>query len=308
MRRQRRRRLQATIESNVVSQPGGARMVYSEEITLAGAGRRRGRTSARWCARCRSPACRRRRSGSIPATPAVAAHARAAAGDQPPGVRHRPPACARSSCSTSSGWPRAAQPLPIARPRLAAAGPRCARCSPGCSIRRSAARRWLRATRRRRSSTAPGSDASALLLLAWLGVLLDWRPLRSAQTSDGGLRFDFAARRRQPRRRPPGPGRRPVRQQRHPGHRARRRRRRALRASGAPRSTRRCCRRRACRPSRSSWTRHSDAELCVAALGLARPRSAVRALPRATRASSGRSSPTPPVAGGRVGSQPTRTT
>jgi hypothetical protein len=28
--------LQATIESNVVSQPGGTRMVYSEEITLAG--------------------------------------------------------------------------------------------------------------------------------------------------------------------------------------------------------------------------------------------------------------------------------
>src|SRR6185503_14181898 len=38
----------------------------------------------------------------------------------------------------------------------------------------------------------PGADASALLLLAWLGVLLGWRPLRSAQTSDGGLRFDFA--------------------------------------------------------------------------------------------------------------------
>src|SRR6185436_19066528 len=28
--------LEATIESNVVSQPGGARMVYSEEITIAG--------------------------------------------------------------------------------------------------------------------------------------------------------------------------------------------------------------------------------------------------------------------------------
>ena len=36
-----------------------------------------------------------------------------------------------------------------------------------------------------------GSDAAALLLLAWLGVLLGWRPLRSAQTSDGGVRFDF---------------------------------------------------------------------------------------------------------------------
>jgi len=38
-----------------------------------------------------------------------------------------------------------------------------------------------------------GADASALLVLAWLGVLLDWRPLRSAQTSDGGLRFDFSS-------------------------------------------------------------------------------------------------------------------
>jgi hypothetical protein len=37
----------------------------------------------------------------------------------------------------------------------------------------------------------PGADASALLVLAWLGVLLGWRPVRSAQTSDGGLRFDF---------------------------------------------------------------------------------------------------------------------
>ena len=54
----------ATIESNVVSQPGGGRVVYSEEITLAGRHRRRGRTSARWCARCRSPASRPPRSGS----------------------------------------------------------------------------------------------------------------------------------------------------------------------------------------------------------------------------------------------------
>jgi hypothetical protein len=37
-----------------------------------------------------------------------------------------------------------------------------------------------------------GCDASALLTLAWIGVLLGWRPLRSAQTSDGGVRFDFA--------------------------------------------------------------------------------------------------------------------
>jgi hypothetical protein len=32
---------------------------------------------------------------------------------------------------------------------------------------------------------------SALLILAWLGQLLGWRPLRSTETSDGGLRFDL---------------------------------------------------------------------------------------------------------------------
>ena len=32
----RRRRCAATIESNVISQPGGGRIVYSEEITLVG--------------------------------------------------------------------------------------------------------------------------------------------------------------------------------------------------------------------------------------------------------------------------------
>jgi glucose-6-phosphate dehydrogenase assembly protein OpcA len=36
-----------------------------------------------------------------------------------------------------------------------------------------------------------GCDASALLMLAWIGGQLGWRPLRSAQTSDGGVRFDF---------------------------------------------------------------------------------------------------------------------
>ena len=33
--------------------------------------------------------------------------------------------------------------------------------------------------------------SSALLVVAWLGQLLGWRPLRSAETPDGGLRFDF---------------------------------------------------------------------------------------------------------------------
>jgi glucose-6-phosphate dehydrogenase assembly protein OpcA len=36
-----------------------------------------------------------------------------------------------------------------------------------------------------------GGAVSALLIVAWLGELLGWRPLRSVGTSDGGLRFDF---------------------------------------------------------------------------------------------------------------------
>jgi glucose-6-phosphate dehydrogenase assembly protein OpcA len=36
-----------------------------------------------------------------------------------------------------------------------------------------------------------GGDVSALLLVSWLGELLGWRPLRAAETSDGGLRFEF---------------------------------------------------------------------------------------------------------------------
>ena len=98
----------------------------------------------------------------------------------------------------------------------------------------------------------PGSDAAALLMLAWIGVLLDWRPLRSVQTSDGGLRFDFDR----------GgatvtgtldPDRRAVRQERHAGAGARGRGG-ALRdpSHGAGSGGR--WRRRACRRSRSCWT------------------------------------------------------
>jgi len=36
-----------------------------------------------------------------------------------------------------------------------------------------------------------GGGVSALLIIAWLGDLLGWRPLRASETSDGGLRFDF---------------------------------------------------------------------------------------------------------------------
>ena len=36
-----------------------------------------------------------------------------------------------------------------------------------------------------------GGDVNALLVVAWLGQLLGWRPLRCGETPDGGLRFEF---------------------------------------------------------------------------------------------------------------------
>ena len=122
-----------------------------------------------------------------------------------------------------------------------------------------------------------GCDASALLLLAWLGVLLGWRPLRSAQTSDGGVRFDFA-RAGQPVAGHLVPADGACGRSGILGVEASRRAAIAT-PSAAPRSTRPCCRRRACRPSRSSWTRPPTPSWRRRAR-IARPRSAVRALPQ----------------------------
>ena len=36
-----------------------------------------------------------------------------------------------------------------------------------------------------------GGDVSALLAVAWLGLLLEWRPMRATETVDRGMRFEF---------------------------------------------------------------------------------------------------------------------
>jgi glucose-6-phosphate dehydrogenase assembly protein OpcA len=179
--------LAATIESNVVSQPGGGRVVYSEEITLVG-------------------------------PPGAEAHFGAMVRAlQVPGVR------------TATLWMDAAMPstlltrelLPVTR-RLIVDTASCAGPLHLQDLERLAARTaprpvadlgWLRlgsfrvlfaglfdppvggaplrgATRLAIRHRA-GGEVSALLLVAWLGQLLGWRPLRSAESSDGGLRFDF---------------------------------------------------------------------------------------------------------------------
>lgn len=179
--------LSATIESNVVSQPGGGRVVYSEEITLVG------------------PAGAEAHFGAM---------VRAL---QVPGVR------------TATLWMDAAMPstllvrelLPVTR-RLIIDTASCAAPLHLQDLERLAARTlprpvadlgWLRLGSFRmlfaglfdppvggaplRGATRlvvrhrVGGDVSALLIIAWLGDLLGWRPLRASETSEGGLRFDF---------------------------------------------------------------------------------------------------------------------
>jgi glucose-6-phosphate dehydrogenase assembly protein OpcA len=179
--------LTATIESNVVSQPGGVRVVYSEEITLRG------------------PLGAERHFGAlvralqIPGVPTAALWMDAA---MPPDLLTREllPVTDRLILDTAScvrpphlfdlqKLAAHAHPLPVAdlgwlrlgSLRLLFAGlfdPPVGGAPLG------------RATRLEVHHRA-GGDLSALLLVAWLGQILGWRPLRSAQTSDGGLRFDF---------------------------------------------------------------------------------------------------------------------
>ena len=179
--------LVATIESNVVSQPGGARTVYSEEITL---------------------------TGPISAEAHFGALVRAL---QTPGVptatfwldptlpqslllRELLPATNRLVLDTAmplrpgqlfdlDRLAGRATPMPIADLgwlRLASLRSLFAGLFDppvgGAPLQRASC-----LTVRHRG----GRDASGLLIVAWLGLLLEWRPVRSAQTSDGGLRFDF---------------------------------------------------------------------------------------------------------------------
>ncbi|HEY4394869.1 MAG TPA: glucose-6-phosphate dehydrogenase assembly protein OpcA [Polyangia bacterium] len=179
--------LAATIESHVISQPGGGRVVYSEEITLVG------------------PAGAEAHFGAM---------VRAL---QVPGVR------------TATLWIDAAMPstllvrelLPVTR-RLVVDTGSCTGPLHLQELERLAARTtprpvadlgWLRLGSFRllfaglfdppvggaplRGATKlvvrhrTGGDVSALLIVAWLGQLLAWRPLRAAQTADGGWRFEL---------------------------------------------------------------------------------------------------------------------
>ena len=179
--------LSATIESNVVSQPGGGRVVYSEEITLVG-------------------------------PPGAEAHFGAMVRAlQVPGVR------------TATLWMDAAMPssllarelLPVTR-RLIVDTASCGRpvelrelaaLATGALPRPLADLGWLRlgsfrllfaglfdppvggAPLRRATRLTVryrrGGDVSALLAVAWLGLLLEWRPMRATETVDRGMRFEF---------------------------------------------------------------------------------------------------------------------
>jgi glucose-6-phosphate dehydrogenase assembly protein OpcA len=179
--------LSATIESHVISQPGGGRVVYSEEITLVGP------------------------------TGAEAHFGAMVRALQVPGVR------------TATLWMDASMPstllvrelLPVTR-RLVVDTGSCSGPLHLQDLERLAARTqprpvadlgWLRLGSFRllfaglfdppvggaplRGATKlvvrhrAGGDVSALLIVAWLGQLLGWRPLRASETSDGGLRFDL---------------------------------------------------------------------------------------------------------------------
>jgi glucose-6-phosphate dehydrogenase assembly protein OpcA len=179
--------LSATIDSNVVSQPSGGRVVYCEEISLTG-----------------PPGAETHFGAMVRAL-------------QVPGVR------------TATLWMDATMPsallarelLPVTRRLIVDTGS-CARPVDLRDLEALAARAlprpvadlgWLRlssfrllfagvfdppvggAPLRRASRLTvryrAGGDASALLLVAWLGLLLDWKPVRGAETPEGGLRFEL---------------------------------------------------------------------------------------------------------------------
>jgi glucose-6-phosphate dehydrogenase assembly protein OpcA len=180
--------LEATIESNVVSQPGGARMVYSEEITIAGPSAAAGHFGALV------------RALQVAGVPTATFWLDPTAPEslltrELLSVTNRlvfdTTACVRpQQLFDVERLSTATQPLPIADLgwlRLGALRAMFAGIFDppvgGAPLVQAA-----RVTIHHRA----GSDAGALLLLAWIGVMLGWRPLRAAQTSDGGVRFDFA--------------------------------------------------------------------------------------------------------------------
>jgi len=180
--------LEATIESNVVSPPGGARMVYSEEITIAGPASEQGHFGA---------LVRALQVAGVPTAtfwldPGVPESLL---------VRELMPVTSRLVFDTTAclhpqqlfdidRLATAAQPLPVADLGWLRMG--ALRAMFAGMFDPPVGGAPLVHARRITIEHRAGSDASALLLLAWIGVLLGWRPLRSAQTSDGGLRFDFS--------------------------------------------------------------------------------------------------------------------
>jgi glucose-6-phosphate dehydrogenase assembly protein OpcA len=179
--------LEATIESNVISQPGGARMVYSEEITIAGPPGAEGHFGA---------LVRALQVAGVPtatfwldpgAPESLLAHELLAVTSR---LVFDTTACLRpQQLFDIDRLAVAAQPLPITDLGWLRLG--ALRALFAGLFDPPVGGAPLMHARRIVIEHRPGSDASALLMLAWIGVRLGWRPLRSAQTSDGGLRFDF---------------------------------------------------------------------------------------------------------------------
>jgi glucose-6-phosphate dehydrogenase assembly protein OpcA len=181
--------VRATIESNVVSRPSGARVVYSEEITL-------------------------RARGGVDAAARFGAVVRAL---QIPGL---PTATIWADPTIAEGLLRR-QLLP-ASDRLIVDTGQCARPAQLLEVRRSmdlagaipvADLGWLRLAnfrllfaglfdppvggaplqlaRRVTIRHRPGAEVSALLLAAWLAVMLDWMLMTADPGDAGHLRFRF---------------------------------------------------------------------------------------------------------------------
>jgi hypothetical protein len=182
-----RQGLEATIESNVVSQPGGARMVYSEEITIAGPPGAEAHfgalvralqvagvpTAVFWLDPGAPESLLARELLSVTDrlvfdTTACLQPKQLFEVDRLAGAAHPLPV-------SDLGW------LRLGALRALFAGMFDPPVGGGPLVR----------ARRVAIEHRAGCDASALLTLAWIGVQLGWRPLRAAQTSDGGVRFDF---------------------------------------------------------------------------------------------------------------------
>ena len=180
--------LEATIESHVVSQPGGARMVYSEEITIAGPSGAEGHFGALV------------RALQVAGVPTATFWLDPGA---PESLLTRELLAVTNRLvldTTTCLHPRqlfdldrlaaAAQPLPIADLGWLRLG--ALRALFAGMFDPPVGGAPLVQARRVAVEHRGGCDASALLMLAWIGVQLGWRPVRAAQTSDGGVRFDFS--------------------------------------------------------------------------------------------------------------------